>query len=279
LALGNKVLGLSRSKNSADLLAAVGADAHPGTLENLESVRNGADASDAVIHLGFNPDFSKFMESCEIDHRAIDAIASVIAGSDKPLIVPNGIAGLARAGQALTEHDDVPENYSLPRVSEQTTLRLASHGVRASVIRLAQVHNAMKQGLVTGLIAVARAKGVSAYVGEGLNRWSAVHVLDVAHLFRLVVEAGEAGVKYHAVAEEGVQMRAIAEVIGRSLGVPVTSLTQGEAQAHFGPLSMFVGQDMAASGVATQEKMGWHPTGPSLIADLERTDYLSPSIH
>lgn len=276
---GHKVLGLSRSRNSADLLAAAGADAHPGTLENLESLRNGADASDAVIHLGFNPDFSKFAAGCEIDRRAIEAIASAIAGSDKPLIVPNGIAGLARAGRVLTEHDDVPEDYSLPRVSEQTTLRLASHGVCASVIRLAQVHDAVKQGLVTGLIAVARAKGVSAYVGEGLNRWSAVHVLDVARLVRLVVEAGEAGATYHAVAEEGVQLRAIAEVIGRRLGVPVTSLTQGEARAHFGPLSMFVGQDMAASGVATQQKMGWHPTGPSLIADLERTGYLGPSTH
>ena len=231
ISAGYKVLELTRSKDAADSLAAIGADVHPGTLENLDSLRSGAGASDAVIHLGFAADFSKFKESSEIDQRAIEVLGSIIAGSDKPIIVPNGIAGLKPSGQVATENDDVPEHYMFPRSSEQTALGLVSKGVRASVIRLPQVHDTVKQGLVTRAIAVAREKGVSAYVGEGLNRWCATHVLDVAHLFRLVLEASEAGAKYHAVAEEGVQMRAIAEVISRGLGVPVVSLTQEEAQA------------------------------------------------
>ena len=274
---GHAVLGLARSTDGAASLAAMGADAHPGALEDLDSLRSGAAVSDAVLHLGFGADFSKFKENYEVDQRAIEALGSVIAGSGKPMVVPNGIAGLMPSGHVATEKDDLPKDYKFPRTSEQTALSLVSQGVRASVIRLPQVHDTVKQGLVTRMIAVAREKGVSAYVGEGLNRWSAAHVSDVARLFRLVAEAGEAGAKYHAVAEEGVQMRAVAEVISHGLGVPATSLTQEEAQAHFGPLSMFAGQDMLASGVATQEKMGWHPTGPSLIADLERIDYVSAS--
>jgi nucleoside-diphosphate-sugar epimerase len=176
---------------------------------------------------------------------------------------------LAPSGQVVTEHDDIPENYRFPRVSEQTALRLASQGVVASVIRLPQVHNTVKQGLVTRLIEVARSKGVSAYVNEGLNRWPAAHVSDVARLFRLVVETPEAGAKFHAVAEEGVEMRAIADVISRVLCVPQESLSAQAARAHFGPLSMFVSEDMPASSIATRKKMRWYPTGPSLITDLE----------
>jgi nucleoside-diphosphate-sugar epimerase len=267
---GHKVLGLARSKEAAAALAAIGADAHSGSLENLDSLRSGADASDAVIHLGFNTDYSKFRENCEIEQHAIEAIGSAIIGSGKPLIVTNGMAGLAHSGQLLTEHDDVPESFRFPRVSEQTALRLASQGVLASVMRLPQVHNTVKQGLITRLIEVARSKGLSAYVNEGLNRWPAAHVSDVARLFRLVAEASEAGEKYHAVAEEGVEMRVIAGVIGRILNVPMKSLTAGEAQDHFGPLIMFVSEDMPASAVATRRKMRWHPTGPTLITDLEQ---------
>jgi len=274
---GHKVLGLARSKNTADVLAAMGAESHSGTLENLDSLRSGAGASDAVIHLGFGADFSKFKESSESDRLAIEALGSVIAGSDKPMIVPNGIAGLVPPGLVATENDDVPTDYRFPRASEQTALGLVSQGVRASVIRLPQVHDTIKQGLVTRAIAVAREKGVSAYVGEGLNGWSAAHISDVARLFRIVLEKGEAGAKYHAVSEEGVPMHAIAEAIGRGLAVPVKSLTQEEASAHFGPLSMFIGQDMLASSAITQQKMGWHPAGPGLIADLERIDYSAMS--
>ena len=269
---GHAVLGLARSQEAADSLAAMGADVQSGALEDLDSLRRGAAASDAVIHLGFRHDFSRFKENCEIDQRAIEAIGSVLAGSDKPMIVPNGMAGLKPPGELATEKDDVPAYYRFPRVSEQTALALVSHGVRASVVRLPQVHNTVKQGLVTGMIAVARRTGVSAYVGEGLNRWSAAHILDVARLFRLVLQAGDAGAKYHAVAEEGVETRAIAQAISRRLSVPVTSLTQQDAHTHFGPIGMFVGQDMLASGAVTQEKMGWRPGGPSLIADIERID-------
>jgi nucleoside-diphosphate-sugar epimerase len=267
---GHKVLGLARSTEAAAALAARGADVHRGSLEDLDSLRRGADASDAVIHLGYNPDFSKFRESGEIDRHAIEAIGSVFAGSDRPLIVPNGIAGLVPSGKVVTEDDDVPGNYGFARFSEQTALRLAAKGVRAAVIRLPQVHNTLKQGLVTRLIQVARGKGVSAYIGEGGNRWPAAHVSDVARLFRLVVERSEAGAKYHAVAEEGVELRVIAGVIGRLLGVPVRSITAEEAQAHFGPLGMFVGVDMPASAITTKARLQWHPAGPTLISDLER---------
>jgi nucleoside-diphosphate-sugar epimerase len=270
---GHKVLGLARSKEAVAALAAIRADVHSGSLENLDSLRSGADASDAVIHLGFNNEFSKFRENSEIERRAIEAIGSAMIGSDKPLIVTNGIAGFELSGQVIAEHDDIPKNYRFPRAAEQTALRLASQGVLASVIRLAQVHNTVKQGLVTRLIEVARSKGASAYVNGGLNRWPAVHVSDVARLFRLVTEASEAGAKYHAVAEEGVEMRVIAGVISRILSVPVKSLTAEEARDHFGPLSMFVGEDMPASAIATRKKMRWHPTGPTLITDLEQIGY------
>lgn len=266
---GHAVLGLARSNEATDALSAIGADAHPGDLDDLDALRSGAEESDAAIHLGFDPDFSKFAATCVIDQRAIEALGFAMVGSNKPLIVPNGIAGLVRPWHVLTELDDVPQNFPFPRVSEQTALRLASTGIRASVIRLPQVHDTVKHGLVTRLVAVARSKGVSAYVNEGRNRWPAAHVSDVASLFRLVVEANEAGAKYHAVAEEGVETRVLAEVIGRVLNLPTKSLTAEEARSHFGPLSMFVGEDMSASAAQTKAKMNWTPTGPTLIADLE----------
>ena len=275
VATGHAVLGLARTRQAAGSLAAMGADVHPGTLEDTESLRSGAAASGAVIHLGFGGDFSRFRENSEIDRRAIEDLGSSVAGSDKPLIVPNGLAGLTPPGQVATEEVEIPKEYRFPRSSEQTALGLVSGGVRASVVRLPQVHDTAKQGLVTRMIAVARQKRVSAYVGEGLNRWSAAHVLDVARLFSLVLRAGEAGARYHAVAEQGIPLRVIAETIGRRLDVPVTSLTEQEAQAHFGPLGMFVGQDMPASGIATQRRLAWHPAGPGLIADLERIDGIS----
>jgi nucleoside-diphosphate-sugar epimerase len=270
---GRQVLGLTRSKAGAQALTAAGAEAHLGSLEDLESLRQGAAASDGVLHLAFIHDFANFKENCAIDQRAIEAMGAVLAGSERPLIVTSGLAGLAAPGQLATEDQVVPPNFPFPRVSEQTALSLVSKGVRASVMRLPQVHDTMKQGLVTYLIAVAREKGVSAYVGAGLNRWAAAHVLDTARLYRLALEQQVAGAKYHAVAEEGVPLREIAEALGRGLKIPVVSLSPEEAAAHFGWLGMFVGHDLAASSVKTRAGLGWQPTGPGLIADLEAMNY------
>jgi nucleoside-diphosphate-sugar epimerase len=264
----HQVSGLTRSEAGAKSLRAAGAEVHRGDLNDLESLRSGAAASDAVIHLAFIHDFSKFQENCEIDKRAIEALGSVLAGSDRPLIVTSGVAGLAGPGQLATEDMNVPPGFPFPRVSEQTALALK--GVNASVVRLPQIHDTVKQGLVTYLIGVAREKGVSAYVGEGRNRWSAAHVSDVARLYRLVLEKNEPAAKYHAVDEEGVPMREIAEAIGRGLRIPVKSVPQEEAQAHFGWLAAFAAHDLQASSAKTRNKLGWNPTGPGLIADLEQ---------
>lgn len=270
---GRQVLGFSRSDAGAKSLSAAGAEVHRGSLEDLDSLRKGAAASDAVIHLGFVHDFSKFQENCEIDKRAIEALGSVLADSDRPLLVTSGLAGLAAPGQLTTEDNVIPPGFPFPRVSEQTALALIPRGVNASVMRLPQVHDTIKQGLVTYLIGVAREKGVSAYVGEGRNRWAAAHVLDVARLYRLALEKHETGVKYHAVAEEGVAVRDIAKAIGKGLKVPVVSLSPEEAQVHFGWLSVFAGSDLAASSAKTRKKLGWNPTGAGMIADLERMRY------
>jgi nucleoside-diphosphate-sugar epimerase len=272
---GHQVLGLSRSDAGAKSLVAAGAQVHRGDLTDLETLRSGAAVSDAVIHTAFGHDFSKFAENCEIDGQAIKTLGSELQGSERPFIVTSGTAGLAAPGQIATEDNNIPPNFPFPRVSEQMALALVRKGVRASVMRLPQVHDTAKQGLVTYLIAVAREKGVSAYVGEGRNRWSAAHVLDVARLYRLALEKHEAGAKYHAVAEEGVAMRDIAEAIGRGLKVRVVSLSLEQAQAHFGWLSMFATNDLRASSAQTRRKLGWNPTGPGLIADLERLSYFA----
>jgi nucleoside-diphosphate-sugar epimerase len=272
---GYQVIGLTRSDAGAQSLIAAGAEAHRGSLEDLESLRAGAAKSDGVIHCAFIHDFSKFQENCDIDKRAIEALGSVLAGSDRPLIVSSGLAGLAAPGQLAIEDDVVPPDFPFPRVSEQAALSLK--GVSASVMRLPQVHDTVKQGLVTYVIDMAREKGVSAYVGEGRNRWAAAHVSDVAHLYRLALEKHEAGAKYHAVAEEGVPMRDVAETIGRGLRVPVVSLSPEKAAAHFGWLAMFAGSDLAASSALTRRRLGWHSTGPGLIADLEQMRYPEPA--
>ena len=268
---GHQVLGLARSDAGAKSLTAAGAEVHRGDLEDLENLRKGAAQSDGVIHAGFIHDFSRFKEVCEVDRRAIETLGSVLVGSDRPLIVTSGVAGLAAPGQLATEDQVVPPDFPLPRVSEQTALALK--GVNASVMRLPQVHDPIKQGLVTYLIAVAREKGRSAYVAEGRNRWAAAHVSDVARLYRLALEKHEAGAKYHAVAEEGVAMRDIAEAIGRGLKVPAVTLSQEEAAIHFGWLTMFASSDLAASSEKTRKKLGWHPSGPSLISDLNQAKF------
>ncbi|WP_343713228.1 SDR family oxidoreductase [Inquilinus sp.] len=267
---GHKVLGMARSEEGEKSLAGIGADVHRGSLEDLESLRTGAAAAEAVIHLGFVHDWSNFAQSCEIDRRAIEALGSVLAGSDRLLMVTSGTAGLAGPGQLATEEDDVSPDFPSPRVSEQTALSLKD--VRASVVRLPQVHNTVRQGLLTYAVAMAREKGVSAYVGEGRNRWAAAHISDVARLYRLALEKNEAGAKYHAVDEEGVPMLDIAHAIGRSLKVPVKSISAEEAPAHFGWLAMFASHDLVASSEKTRKMLGWNPVGPGLIADLERVD-------
>jgi nucleoside-diphosphate-sugar epimerase len=275
---GHQVIGLTRSEVGAAALAAAGAQVHRGDLEDLDSLRSGAAMSDGVIHLAFNHDFSKFIANCEADRHVIEALGSVLVGSDRPLIVTSGTAMTNTvAGQPAREDDPVITSRAVPRAaSEEAATAVAGTGVNVSVVRLPQVHDPFKQGLITYLIQVAREKGVSAFVGDGLNRWPAVHVLDAARLYRLALEKQQSGSKYHAVAEEGVPLREIAGVIGRGLNVPVVSLTPEEASAHFGWLSAFAGRDLPASSAQTQERLGWHPTGPELMADLEQMQCFEP---
>ena len=263
---GHRVLGMTRSDAGAKSLEAAGVQAHRGDLEDLESLRSGAAATDAVIHTAFRHDWSKFAESCELDRRAIETIGTVLQGSSRPLIVSSGV-GVAQ-GRAATEDDPPLSSPSLPRVSEATAVELMERGVHAIVMRLPQVHDTVKQGLVTPLLAIARAKGVSAYIGDGQNRWPAAHVSDVARLYLLALEEGTAGARYHAVAEEGVPLKDIATAIGRGLNVPVRSISQEQAQEHFGFLGFFAGRDPLTSSVQTRTKLGWNPTGPSLLTDL-----------
>jgi len=276
---GHQVLGMARSEEGAKSLAAAGAEVHRGDLEDLEGLRSAAAKSDGVIHIGFRHDWSDFAGSCEIDKRAIEALGSALEGSHRPLLVTSGVATVAQGRPGTEEDPPHPPIPSLPRVSEQTGLSFVERGVNASVVRLPQVHDPVKQGLVTYAVALARQKGVSPYIGDGLSRWAAVHVLDAARLYRLALEKGAAGARYHAVAEEGVPMREIAEVIGRGLKVPIVSLSQEEAQAHFGWLAMFAGFDMPASSAQTRQRLGWHPTGPGLIADLEQMSWSEAVTH
>ena len=271
---GHQVLGLTRSDAGAQSLIAAGAEVHRGDLEDLESLRSGAAASDGVIHCAFIHDFSKFEEVCSVDRRAVETLGSALVGSDRPLIITSGTAMARTPGRAATE-EDRPVS-TVPRVaSEQAADAVAEQGVRASVVRLPQVHDPYKQGLVTWLIALAREKGVSAYVGDGLNHWPAVHRLDAAHLYRLALEKGTAGARYHAVAEEGVPLREIAASIGRGLKLPVVAMSPEEAGAHFGWLAHFVGADLQVSSALTQQRLGWRPTPtlPGMIADLDQARF------
>jgi nucleoside-diphosphate-sugar epimerase len=248
---------------------------HRGDLEDLESVRRGAAMSDAVIHTAFNHDFSKFVANCEADRQVIEALGAVLAGSSRPLIITSGTGMAQRGTGQLSREEDAPVSSKvIPRAaSEEAAASMAERGGRVVVVRLPQVHDTVKQGLITYAIQVAREKGVSAYVGEGLNRWPAVHRLDTAHLYRLALEKGNAGARYHAVAEEGISFRDIAEVIGKGLKVPVASITPEEAAGHFGWLAAFTGWDIPASSAQTRQKLGWNPKGPGLISDLENMRY------
>jgi nucleoside-diphosphate-sugar epimerase len=277
---GHQVLGLTRSEAGAKSLMAAGAQVHSGDLNDLGSLRKGAEMSDGVIHTAFIHDFSRFQEVCDVDRHAIEALGSALAGSDRPLLVTSGTAIANGApGLSATEKDGPDSSHPIPRVaSELAAATLTEKGVRVGVMRLPQVHDTFKQGLITYVIEVARQKGVSAHVGDGRNRWPGVHVLDAARLYRLALEKLEkekleTGARYHAVAEEGVPMRDIAEVIGRGLKVPMISISPEEAPAHFGWLAAFAGRDLRASGALTQERLTWRPTGPGLIADLEQMRY------
>jgi nucleoside-diphosphate-sugar epimerase len=241
-------------------------------LEDLESLRNGAAMSDGVIHTAFIHDFSKYAENCETDRHAIEAIGSALAGSNRPLVVTSGTGVLTPGRLGMEEDAPAASATSIPRAaSEEAAASVAARGVRASVVRLPpSVHDALKQGFVTQLIDLARDKGVSAYIGDGLNRWPAVHRLDAARLYRLVLEKGSAGARYHGVADEGVPVRDIADVIGRRLNVPVIAKSPEEAADHFGWLAAFAAIDIPASSQRTRELLGWQPRQPGLIPDLER---------
>jgi nucleoside-diphosphate-sugar epimerase len=272
IAAGHQVLGLSRSETGAQALRAAGAEAHPGSTEDLNRLRQGAARADGVIHLAFNHDFSKFKANCEDDRRVISALGSVLTGSRRPLIVTSG-TGMANTipGQPASEDGATVSSDAVPRAaSEEAATALAAEGINVSVVRLPQVHDTRKQGLVTAAIAMFRQQGACAYIGDGSNRWPAAHVSDVARLYKLAIERPANGAKYHAVAEEGVSMRSIAETLGRRLRLPVKSVTDADAATIFGWLAMFAGRDVPASSAITRATLNWHPRGPGMISDLEQ---------
>ena len=271
IAAGRHVLGLSRSKEKVAALAATGAEVIDGTLEDLDGLKRAAAGSDGVIHLAFNHDFSKFVANCEDDRRVIEALGSALDGSEKPLIVTSGtLIANSAPGRSATEEDKAASAAAIPRAaSEEAAVAIAAKGANVSVVRLPQVHDTTRQGLVTYAIAMAREKGVCPYVGDGQNRWPAAHVLDTARLYRLALERAERGAKYHAVAEEGVSFRDIAEVLGKRLKLPVMSIAPEQAEGHFGWLTHFVGRDAPASSALTRQRLRWRPTERGMIADLE----------
>jgi nucleoside-diphosphate-sugar epimerase len=272
IAAGHQVIGVYRSEEKAPALAATGAEVYRGSIDDPESLKDGASRSDGVIHLAFNHDFSKFVANCQTDRRVINALGSVLAGSDRPLIVTSGTAiAKVAPGEPATEDAPAITSNDFPRAaSEEATAEAAASGVNTSVVRLPQVHDPERQGLISPWIAIAREKGLLAYIGEGRNRWPAAHISDVARLYRLAIERSEPGAIYNAVAEEGVPARNIAETVGRRLKLPVKSISPEEAGGYFGWLAHLAGRDMPASSAQTQKKLGWRPIGPGLIADLER---------
>ena len=271
---GHKVLGMTRSEAGAQSLLAAGAEAHRGTLEDLESLRKGALQAEGIIHCAFDHDFSNFVANCEKDRRAIEALGEALVGSNRPLVITSGTGIGSRGPGRLATEDSFDEHHPNPRIaSEYAGAALSKRGVNVSVMRLPQVHDTFKQGLISPLIEMAREKKISAYIGEGLNRWPAAHVLDVAHLYRLALEKAQAGSRYHAVAEEGISTREIAEVIGQGLNIPVVSIPAEKAPAHFGWMAMFAGFDMPASSELTRKWLDWKPTGPGMISDLKQMKY------
>jgi len=271
IAAGHQVLGLARSDSSAQAIQTAGAQVHRGDIEDLDSLRTGAEAADGVIHLAFNHDFTDYTGAAETDRRAIEALGNTLADSDRPFVVTSGLAGFA-LGRPMTE-DDVASPDS-PRFSEHAALAFTSRGVRVSVLRLPpSVHGEGDHGFVPRLIDIAREKGVAGFPGDGLNNWPAVHRFDAARLFRLALESAPAGARLHAIGDEGVPVRDIAGVIGRHLGLPVTSVAPEAAVDHFGWLGVFFSLDVPALSIITRELLGWQPTGPGLLDDLEQGHY------
>jgi nucleoside-diphosphate-sugar epimerase len=285
LGAGHEVIGLARSEASADALTAAGAEVHRGTLDDLDRLRDAAEASDGVIHLAFKHDIAfsgDFQGAADADRRAVEALGETLAGSERPFLIASGTLGVA-PGRVASEQDGHGSNPALtawgsgPRTRWATgelVLSLAARGVRSSIVRLPPTnHGEGDNGFIATLIAIARARGVSAYVGEGANRWPAVHRLDSAHLFALALEQAPAGSTLHAVADEGVPIREVAEVIGRHLEIPVASISAEEAGEHFTWLAGFIAADAPASSALTRELLGWQPTHPGLIADLDEGHY------
>ncbi|MFC4454225.1 SDR family oxidoreductase [Deinococcus sonorensis] len=272
---GHQVVGLARSDAAAVALVAAGAQVQPGSLEDLASLHAGAASADGVIHLAYIHDFSQMEAAAQADRSAIEALGAALAGSDRPLVIASGLVGLA-PGRVATEQDR-PAAAGHPRMAAaEATLGLASQGVRSSVVRLSPtVHGQGDQGFISVLIKIARQKGVSGYVGDGTNRWPAVHRLDAARLFRLALEQAPAGSVLHGAAEEGVPIRTVAEVVGRHLDVPVRAIAPEEAAAHFGWLGAFLAADAPASNALTRALLHWQPDQPGLIDDLDQGHYFA----
>lgn len=274
LGAGHQVTGLARSDAGAAALADAGAEVRRGTLDDLDSLRGGAEAADGVIHTAFIHDFSNHLAAIQTDRQAIEAMGEVLAGSDRPLVVASGAAALA-SGRPGTEED--PTSPEWPRVvSDDTAMAFVERGVRVSLMRLPpSVHGEGDHGFVRTLVEVARAKNVSAYPGDGANRWAATHRVDAAHLFRLALENAPAGTRLHAIAEEAVPFRDIAETIGRHLDLPVTSIPAEQVTDHFGWIGRFTMFDVWCSTTLTRQRFGWHPVQPTLMEDIEKGHYFN----
>jgi nucleoside-diphosphate-sugar epimerase len=275
VAAGHRVIGLSRSDAGAEALARAGAEVFRSDVNDLDRLRIAAETADGVVHAAFNHDFSNLTQHSEQDRRVIETLGEALAGSDRPLIVTSG-TGLARSktGGPAAETDDHPASAEVPRAAtEEAADALIAKGGRVMVMRLSQVHDTRRQGRITQHILLARRKGRVAYIGEGRNRLAAVHVSDAVRLYRLALEKGQAGARYHAVGEEGVAMRDIAEAIGAGLKTLVESITPEAAPGYFGPLANLAALDLAASGALTRRELDWNPTGPDLLTDLRSMDY------
>jgi nucleoside-diphosphate-sugar epimerase len=277
ISAGHQVLGLARSKDKAEALAASGAEVVHGSLEDIDGVKRAAARSDGVIHLAFNHDFSKFVANCEDDRRVVTALGAALDGSARPLLVTSGtLIASSVPGQPATEEDRAANVSAIPRAaSEEAAMAAAEKGANVSVVRLPQIHDTTRQGLITYAIEIAREKGVFAYIGDGSQRWPAAHLFDTARLYRLALEKAARGATYHAVAEEGISLRDMAEVLGPRLKLPVKSISPKEAEAHFGWLAPFAGHDAPASSALTRRRLNWQPKERGLLADLAELELAS----